>query len=100
MLCPQVKVFGQTPETQDRAWDCTNKLAAWYEKADRHGDTAALLQRMANEPGLDDDERTALLCRTADAQVTCQAAQRQGPAVTGPHDCEHAAQLTASEGPT
>ncbi len=80
MLHVQVKMFGQAPETKARAWDCSTKLAAWLEKAARHGDAAALLRRMADEPGLNDDERTALLCRTADAQVIWQAAQHQWPA--------------------
>jgi hypothetical protein len=71
VLSTQVKVFGQAPETEARAWDCKAKLAAWYEQGGRHADAAALLQRMADEPGLQADERVSLLCRTADAQVTC-----------------------------
>jgi predicted DsbA family dithiol-disulfide isomerase len=77
VLHVQVKVFRQAPETKPRAWDCSTKLAAWFEKAARHGDAAALLRRMADEPGLNDDEHTALLCRTADAQVSRQAAQHE-----------------------
>lgn len=97
MLHVQVKVFRQAPETKSRAWDCSTKLAAWFEKAARHGDAAALLRRMADEPGLDDDKRTVLLCRTADAQVSCQAAQHQGPVVSGLQGCRCAACHAASE---
>jgi tetratricopeptide (TPR) repeat protein len=72
ILYTQAELFGQAPETWARVWDCKGKLAAWYEQAGRNADAAALLQQMADEPGLPGGERIALLCRTADAQVSHQ----------------------------
>lgn len=62
-------IFEKAPETQARARDIERKLATWYEGAGRHADFAQLLRRMADAPETLPAERTALLCRVADAQV-------------------------------